>query len=115
MDCRPRTWTFPRTGRCAAISALLFAGCMGRGAVELVDARLRQQQDLTHVFQRQIAELRGELDSARAEVEQLRVQLAQAGNTTPQEQTEPLARVAGIQFNSMMTGGRDIDGQPGHE
>jgi hypothetical protein len=41
--------------------------------------------------------------------------LADAGRSAPQEATEPLARVAGIEFNTMMTGGRDQDDQPGPE
>jgi hypothetical protein len=115
MDYRNRTWTFPRGWLCAALGAFVLSGCVGRGDVELLEANLRQQQDLANGFQRQIADLRGELDAARAEVDQLRLQLAQSGGAAPQEHTEPLARVAGIQFNSMMTGGRDTDGQPGHE
>lgn len=99
----------------AALGACMLSGCLGRGDIELLEANLRQQQDLAIGFERQIADLRGELEAARREVDQLRTQLAQAGGSAPQEHTEPLARVAGIQFNSMMTGGRDIDGQPGHE
>lgn len=100
---------------CAAAGLFVCSGCLGRGDVDLLEANLRQSQDAAARYQRQLVELHGELDAARAEVEQLRTQLAKAGSAVPQEQSQPLAKVAGIQFHSMMTGGRDQDGQPGHD
>jgi hypothetical protein len=96
-------------------AATLSCGCIGRGDLELVEANLRQQQDLSADYQRQLASLRKELLSAQSEVDDLRSRLAAAGTIAPQEHTEPLSRVVGVQFNAMMTGGRDQDGLPGHE
>jgi hypothetical protein len=59
--------------------------------------------------------LRDELAAARSETDQLRRELVALGRDGRQEATEPLSRVAGIQFNSLMTGGRDSDGEPGHD
>jgi len=95
--------------------AAIACGCISRGDMEVLETNLRQQQDLTSGYQRQLVEVREELRVARDEVEQLRTQLASAGNAPTQEVTEPLARVVGVQFNSMMTGGRDADGEPGPE
>jgi hypothetical protein len=91
----------------------LSSGCASRGDMELLEASLRQQQDISTGYQRQLADLKNDLDAARAEVEQLRTQLAAVGSKAGQEFSEPLARVSGVTFNSMMTGGRDQDGTPG--
>jgi hypothetical protein len=95
--------------------AALVSGCITRGDVEMLEANLRQQQDIAAGYQSQLGEVREELQIARDEVDQLRSQLAAAGTATPQEVTEPLARVVGVQFNAMMTGGRDDDGKAGPE
>ena len=101
---------------CAFVaSSLLAAGCVGRGNAELLEANLRQHEDRILSFERQVASLREELVAARAESDQLRRELVALGKDGRQEATEPLSRVAGIQFNSMMTGGRDSDGSPGHD
>jgi len=94
---------------------LVLAGCAGRGNTELLEANLRQHQDRLSNYERQVSGLREELASARAEADQLRRELVAIGRDARQEVTEPLVQVAGIQFNSMMTGGRDSDGTPGHD
>jgi len=94
---------------------LTAAGCVSRGSTELLEANLRQHEDRVAAFERQVTNLQGELASARAEAEQLRRELVALGKDGRQEVTEPLSRVAGIQFNSLMTGGRDADGEPGHD
>jgi hypothetical protein len=99
---------------CLAV-AVICAGCLGRGDTELLEANLRQQEDRIVGFERQVSTLQQQLTSARSEADQLRRELAAAGRDGRQEATEPLSRVAGIQFHSMMTGGRDADGVPGHD
>src|SRR5690606_5445551 len=82
---------------------------------ELLEAHLREHQDRVSAYERQVSSLREELVTARAEADQLRRELVALGKDGRQEATEPLARVVGIQFNPMMTGGRDSDDRPGHD
>jgi hypothetical protein len=91
------------------------SGCVSRGNTELLEANLRQHQDRISSYERQVSTLREELVAARAETDQLRRELVALGKDGRQEASEPLSKVSGIQFNSMMTGGRDSDGQPGHD
>ncbi len=114
---RPRSLRFAGWVRASVLgaAALAAAGCASRGNTELLEANLRQHQDQLASAERQMSTLRQELVAARAESDQLRRELVALGKDGRQEATEPLARVAGIQFNSMMTGGRDADGVPGHD
>ena len=93
------------------------AGCVGRrGNVELLEARLRQNQDQLARHQRTLAETEAELTIARQEANLLREQMANAGaSPLPAEYTSSLFQVEDIQFNTLMTGGRDQDGVPGDE
>lgn len=112
-----RPWSSCFTSRLRASYALtlLLAGCASRGSTEVLEANLRQHQDRLSASERQVSTLRHQLASARTEADQLRQELVALGKDGRQEATEPLSRVAGIQFNSMMTGGRDSDGAPGHD
>lgn len=104
--------------RAVAASALLFAtGCLGaRGDIEVVEARLRQQQDLADRYARDLRTVEQERDAARQDADLLRKQMADAGQTAiPAELAQSLFQVRGIEFNSLMTGGRDRDGQPGDD
>jgi hypothetical protein len=113
-----RLWSASSSGwRASIVAAALFSasGCVSRGNTELLEANLRQHQDRIASYERQVSSLREELVAARSESDQLRRELVALGKDGRQEATEPLSRVAGIQFNSMMTGGRDSDGEPGHD
>jgi hypothetical protein len=115
-----RLWSSNSSGRLglSIVSAIAIAtgsGCVGRGNAELLEANLRQHQDRIAGYERQVTTLREELVAARAESDQLRRELVALGKDGRQEATEPLSKVAGIQFNSLMTGGRDSDGAPGHD
>lgn len=97
---------------------LLFAaGCLGaRGNVELLEARLRQQQELADRSQRELAQARSELQGARQEADLLRTQLTVRGEQPlPAEFTQNLFQVRGLEFKGLLTGGRDRDGQPGDD
>lgn len=99
------------------VLALLGTGCIGRrGNVELLEAHLRDQQDLLARQQRMLAETRSELDLARKDADLLREQLANDGaSPIPPEYTATLFQVENIQFNTLLTGGRDQDGVAGDE
>lgn len=105
-----RIWTF--VGLLGVAGSL---GCVGGGNTELLEADLRQHQDRLSRYERQVSDLSEELTVARAESDQLRRELVALGRDGREEATRPLVQVAGIQFNSMMTGGRDADGIPGHD
>ena len=96
---------------------LLGAGCLGsRGNVELLEAKLRQQQDLADRYQRQLAQTQSELTVAQQETDVLRKQLADQGERPlPAEYTQNLFQVTGLQFKPLLTGGRDRDGQAGDD
>lgn len=105
---------------CQCITLLAFltvSGCLGaRGDIEVVEARLRQQQDLLSRYERDLMTVERERDEARHDAQLLRTQLADAGNQAlPSEFTRSLFEIRGIEFNSLMTGGRDRDGQPGDD
>lgn len=101
----------------AASALLLTTGCLGaRGNVELLEARLRQQQELAERAQRQLAQSQSELHAARQEADLLRTQLTVRGEQPlPAEFTQNLFQVTGLEFKGLLTGGRDRDGQPGDD
>ncbi len=97
------TWTF------AAIIVGCSCGCLGRGSTDLLQVRLREQQQL-------LAETRAELDStsrelklARKEADGLRTQLAGKGPALLPEHSSLLVRASGIRINPMLTAGFDRD------
>jgi cell division protein FtsB len=101
----------------AAPALLLTTGCLGaRGNVELLEARLRQQQELAERAQQQLAQSQSELHTARQEADLLRTQLTVRGEQPlPAEFTQNLFQVTGLEFKGLLTGGRDRDGQPGDD
>ena len=115
---RTRMSLTPRRRFCAlALLALGMAGCLGhRGETELLEARLRQQQNRADANARDLAEAREQLQLARRDADLLRRQIAEGGgNPLPSEFTDQLFQASGIRFNGLMTGGRDRDQAPGDE
>jgi len=106
-------------GSLFAVPALFLslAGCLGaRGDIELVEARLRQQQDLADRYARDLLTAEKERDAARQEADLLRRQIAETGQQAiPSELAQGLFAVKGIEFNALMSGGRDRDGKPGDD
>ncbi len=114
---RPQSFGFSGPpGATALVLAGVFAasGCASRGNTELLEANLREHQDRLSAYEKQVGNL-GMNGVRRAEADQLRRELIAIGKDGTPENTEPLARVASLQFNSMMTGARDADGAPGHD
>lgn len=103
--------------RFAPALLLPFAGCVGSyGDVDLLEARLRDQQDLVARYQKLADSTQQELAIARKESDLLRTQLAQAG-TSPllPEHADVLLRAEKLAFHPMMTGARNIDAAPGDD
>jgi hypothetical protein len=65
---------------------------------------------------RQSDSLQSELAKARQETELLRSQMASAGQGVPlPEQTGNLVRLSEVKINTLLSGGKDRDGQPGDD
>ncbi|MFG0334025.1 MAG: hypothetical protein ACF8TS_11735 [Maioricimonas sp. JB049] len=120
MSQRARNSNRPaRHGRLIIAGCLVViasSGCLRRGNVDLLEARLREQQQQLLQYEQQLAGVRSELGSARSEMEMLRQQVARQGaSPIPPEHVAALVSVSGIQFNTLLTGGRNRDGSPGDE
>src|SRR5690606_12945106 len=104
--------------RLLALAMLLsFGGCTGsHGDVDLLEARLRDQQDLVARYERLIDSQNSELATARKDSDLLRAQLAdQSVPPLLPEHADVLLRAEKLAFHSLMTGTRDADSQPGDD
>lgn len=108
---RPALWRVAAMG--LSLAAFASSGCVSRGNVEALEARLRQSQDDLRRSEKQLARAHTDLDLARKETDLLQKQVAQTeqmkGSLIP-EQTQALARIAGLSINKLMSGGKDHDG-----
>lgn len=107
-----------RTAFVSTICMLLggLSGCAARGNVELLESRLRVQEDRFVQLQQQLGKTEAELAASRSECDALRVQLARRGESTIlPEQASAVFRATGIRFNDMLTGTIDHDGESGDE
>jgi hypothetical protein len=96
--------------------AVCLAGCSSARKTDVLEARLRSQEDMIAVYESEIQRVKTELASTRRETEDLRIQLAETGRPmTPPEESGAAFRTTGIQLSSLMTGGLDTDGEPGHD
>lgn len=98
------------TTRAAAIGLAMLTGCLGRGQVDLLQARLRAQQQELVAAQSELRSSNEQLALAKKEAERLEEQLAASGKSgLLPEQTDTLVRVTGIKINPMLTAGLDKD------
>ncbi len=104
-------------GALLLVGSLLVCGCSSRrGGVELLEARLRVQEDALAEADSKLQTVQRELTVARRESQSLRVQLASRGDAVLlPEQADQMHRVTGIEFSSLLTAGVDRDGVPGDE
>lgn len=100
-----------------SLSALSAAGCFARNrASDILQARLRVQEQNVADLETQLDQAVSDLQLARREVDGLRTQLAQAGQTQlPAEQSAVLLRVSDVKINSMLTSGLNQDGAAGDD
>ncbi len=116
MRLPSRTWT-SRPGRLLCVVALaLTAGCAGTGKRDVLESRLRHQEEMLSRYQAQLDRAETELEIARRETASLRTQLAESRNGhPPHEASDASFRVAGVAFSTLMTGGTETDDQPGDD
>lgn len=102
----------------ALAGLLLFhSGCLPRNAsVDVLHARLRQNEEQLGDLQAQLQSSQSHLKQARREIDSLRTELAESGrsNLTP-EQAAALVQVTGIDVQPWLTGGIDQDDSPGDD
>ena len=95
---------------------LLWGGCASRGQLESLEAELRQHQDSMRRAENKSVELESQLALARRETELIRSQMASSGGAAPlPEQSGNLVRLSGLKINTLLSGGKDRDGQPGDD
>lgn len=100
----------------AGVGMTLLVGCASRGDVEVLEARLRAEAQRVQNYERELEQVRADLASAQREADLLREQMASSSqNAIPEELTQALARAVGVQFNTLISGGRDTDGLPGDD
>lgn len=104
------------TKRLSVLALVSLVGCLGRGETDLLQARLRAQQEQLREVQTKLKETNESLASSRRETEQLRTELAQ---TTSGEMklasAGQVVQVSAIKINSMLTAGIDKDGTAGDD
>jgi len=94
---------------------VLAAGCASTGQLDILESRLRRQEDAANQLQAQLAESQNQLQAAKRETVDLRTQIANGKKLAHAEQLTALGTVEGISLNKYLTGGLDRDGIPGDE
>lgn len=95
---------------------LLVVGCAPSGRTELLEARLREQEDRLAETEAKLAEAKAANKVSLREVTALYRKLDEHEKTALlPEEAAPLFRLEKIEFSKLMTGSLDRDGQPGDE
>lgn len=95
--------------------ALSVMGCASRGAMETLEAELREKEDRIISLEGDLTKARGDLEVARREGQTLRQQMSPHGGALLEEQSQVLSRVEKIRFHPLLTTGMDTDGRAGDE
>lgn len=102
--------------RLLPFAVIAVVGCANRGNVDLLEARLREQEDQLRSLHAQVQQTKTELTASRRLNESLKQQLVQpASHGENVDLEERHFRVKGLKINSLLTGGIDRDGQPGDD
>jgi outer membrane murein-binding lipoprotein Lpp len=102
-------------GQSILFAVAVTAGCVSRGSVELLEARLRDQEDELHRLQAQHRQVQSELTAARRLNEALKQKISPAGHEQAAWLTEQQFQIRGLKVHSLLTGGFDRDGQSGDD
>lgn len=94
-----------RTGCARLITLLITVICGCRGNVDLLEARLREQEDALYAQRRQLENVQTELQVARSDADELQRQLALAtsGQVLP-EDVQGLVRIKTLEVDHRLTG-----------
>ena len=96
--------------------ALLAGGCASRRDVDLLEAKLREQEDQVRSLHTQVQQSNSELTAARRLNETLKQQFVRpASHDETFDLDEMHFRVTGLKINTLLTGGFDRDGKPGDD
>lgn len=104
-----------------AVGLLLFGllaatGCASRRNADLLEARLRDQEDQLRALHTQVDQAKSELTAARRLNDSLKQKLVQpASHETALNLSEQQFQAVGLKINSLLTGGFDRDGKPGDD
>lgn len=102
--------------RLLPLAFLAGSGCASRGNVDLLEARLREQEDQLRSLHAQVDRTSSELTAARRLNESLKQQLVQpASHAKVLDLSESHFQVTGLKINPLLTGGFNRDGQPGDD
>ncbi|HID21862.1 MAG TPA: hypothetical protein EYP14_05605, partial [Planctomycetaceae bacterium] len=117
FDCRDRRRSIRATVRIALLVIVSggLVGCSARHTADLLEARLRHQEDELRRLQGRLEQKEAELAEARRETELLRSRLQASNSSLQSDQIALLAQVERLKINALLTGGIDRDGQPGDE
>ena len=98
------------------LTVIAAAGCAHRGNVDLLETRLRDQEDQLRSLHVQVDRSASELTAARRLNETLQQKLVQpASHKQAFDLNERQFQVAGLKINPLLTGGFDRDGKPGDD
>lgn len=100
-----------------AVLPLLCGGCLPRNSsVDMLHARLRQNEDQLSELHASLQASQSHLKQARREIDSLRTEIAETGRSqlTP-EQATALVQISSIDVQPWLTGGIDQDEAPGDD
>jgi len=102
--------------RLLVFAIIAATGCASRGNVDLLEARLREQEDQLRSLHAQVDRTNSELTAARRLNESLKQKVVQPANHEATfEFDEQHFQVTGLKINPLLTGGFDRDGMPGDD
>jgi len=99
-----------------AVFCFLLTGCASRGKMDVLESRLRTQEDQISSLQNELAGAQNEALIAQRESSALRENMTATGKQPIiSEEAQVLFRTAGVQINKLLTGGLNEDQQPGDD
>ena len=102
--------------RLLPLAVIAVGGCAHRGNVDLLEARLRDQEDQLRSLHAQVDRTNSELTAARRVNDSLKQKVVQPASHDEQfEFSEQQFQVTGLKINSLLTGGFNRDEQPGDD
>ncbi len=106
-----------RCGRWTVVALLATSlGCASAVRRDVLEARLRDQEEMLANYQSKLDGLERDLERSRRESDALRERVAGTGKRAiALDEEDAHFRVAGVQFSSLMTGGTDLDREPGDD